>query len=608
MLRSISPLRHVVVAAGVLGTAALGAFGVVGAGDDGVLRSEHFDAKQVVVTPAGVDRPDGVRIREVVDIDFGSSERRGYQRIVPNDFGAPVDVTASSPDADATLDVLPIGRDTRLRIGDPAITFTGQRRYVLEYTLPDAQLASGRLALDVIGTDEALRTDRFEVDLVGFELSDPSCDVGTAGQFGGCTLERVSDGRYRAVVEPLEAREGISVFADVDAVVDTAVPEPPALPDRVRTGFRPLGLLQLGIGALIALAIHRWFRRSGSNVVFGAGGAADAAHGELASPLGVPREGDPVADVPTHRVPDDRLAELATIEFSPPRGVEPWQGYVLLRERVDDDSVSAWFSEMIGREAIVVTGEGSDLVLRPGQATARLSAVDRSHLAQLFERGPAVELGTYDPAFTSVWSRIRAEQKRLVDSAGWWDSPLSGSSGSSSVVRVVVYALVALFVLATTATSAAVAISVFGAFGHWLGAVALTVVVTIALAVTAYWTMLASRTATGSALALRTESFRRFLEASEARHVEWAWEHGLVREYSAWAVALGEATAWSAAIESSDIAHPERFTAPLLVHSYGSSFRSARTPPSSSGSGGGGGGFSGGGVGGGGGGGSSGSW
>ncbi len=64
----------------------------------------------------------------------------------------------------------------------------------------------------------------------------------------------------------------------------------------------------------------------------------------------------------------------------------------------------------------------------------------------------------------------------------------------------------------------------------------------------AYGSMLPSRTATGSALALRTESFRRFLASSEGRHVDWAWEHGVLREYSAWAVALGAAEAWSRAI------------------------------------------------------------
>ena len=72
-------------------------------------------------------------------------------------------------------------------------------------------------------------------------------------------------------------------------------------------------------------------------------GAADAAFGDLPTP----RNGDPIADVATYRVPDSRLADLATIEFVPPRGIEPWQAAALLTERVDDDTVSAWFSEMI---------------------------------------------------------------------------------------------------------------------------------------------------------------------------------------------------------------------------------------------------------------------
>jgi uncharacterized membrane protein YgcG len=132
-----------------------------------------------------------------------------------------------------------------------------------------------------------------------------------------------------------------------------------------------------------------------------------------------------------------------------------------------------------------------------------------------------------------------------------------------------------------------------------------TVLIIAILSALMYQSMLASRTATGSALTLRTESFRRFLEASEGRHVEWAWEQGLLREYSAWAVALGAAEAWSDAIESSNIDQPQRFTAPMLIYANASAFHSSHTAPSSSG---GGGGFSGGGVGGGGGGGSSGSW
>ena len=80
----------------------------------------------------------------------------------------------------------------------------------------------------------------------------------------------------------------------------------------------------------------------------------------------------------------------------------------------------------------------------------------------------------------------------------------------------------------------------------------------------------------------------------------------MLRDYSAWAVALGAADAWSSAIKASEV--PERNSylfGPLVLHTNLSAFSSTTTAPSSSGSGGGG--FSGG-VGGGGGGGSSGSW
>jgi uncharacterized membrane protein len=106
---------------------------------------------------------------------------------------------------------------------------------------------------------------------------------------------------------------------------------------------------------------------------------------------------------------------------------------------------------------------------------------------------------------------------------------------------------------------------------------------------------------------LRTESFRRFLHASEAQHVEWAWKHDLIREYSGWAVALGEADAWQHALENANIPEPVRVSAmPAILAVTSPSITSSHVAPSKGGSGGGGGG--GGGVGGGGGGGSSGSW
>jgi len=154
--------------------------------------------------------------------------------------------------------------------------------------------------------------------------------------------------------------------------------------------------------------------------------------------------------------------------------------------------------------------------------------------------------------------------------------------------------------------------ALLGLFDNTALAVAFGAVVPAIFAYFLYRQLLRVRSATGSALALRSESFRRFLEASEGQHVDWAWKQGLLREYSAWAVALGAAGAWSKALNRSHVppAEAASLSHPMLIYSMGSSISSSHTAPSSSGSGSGssGGSFSGGSVGGGGGGGSSGSW
>jgi uncharacterized membrane protein YgcG len=373
------------------------------------------------------------------------------------------------------------------------------------------------------------------------------------------------------------------------------------------SGFRPLGwaVLLLGVAAAGGVfALSRWY---GSNVV-ASGGAADAAFGDLPAPT----PGDPVADVPTHRVPDSRLAELATVEFVPPRGLEPWQGAALLREEVDDGTVSAWFSEMIARGAIEIREEDDSLRLEPGSGTARLSAVDRGHLDRLFSSSSSIELGSYDSDFTDTWRRVTGEQRRFVRESGWWTRGAPGQSAidGMAALRALGIGLLVLVVFGGWV----LAFGLLGVLASPWVALVLGTVVPASVAFFVYRRLLPSRSATGSALALRTESFRRFLAASEGRHVDWAWERDLLREYSAWAVALGAAEAWRRAVESSNVPHPEvALSGPLLVYVAAPAFLSSHTPPSSSGSGGfGGGGFGGGGfgggVGGGGGGGSSGSW
>jgi uncharacterized membrane protein len=103
------------------------------------------------------------------------------------------------------------------------------------------------------------------------------------------------------------------------------------------------------------------------------------------------------------------------------------------------------------------------------------------------------------------------------------------------------------------------------------------------------------------------ESFRRFLHSSEGYHAEEAAKRGVLREYTAWAVAVGEVDHWRRAMAAAVNVPPDPMAmtyatmTPLLL----SSTHSAATAPSSSG---GGGSFGGGSVGGGAGGGGGGSW
>ena len=605
-LGKLSAWRHAAVGAAVVVCSGLALFGVIGEEK----RDERFEDKQVTVTPVG---DDGLRIREVIDQDFGTSDRHGYQRIIPNDFGVPTDVSATSPDAPADVSVERVPEGTRIRLGDPDTTVTGQHRYVLSYTLPDARLTSGELALDVIGTEERLSTGTFEVVVTGLQLEDPLCNVGSFGATGGCTLE-AEDGVYRAVISPLEPGQGITIGGTIVGRTDpVSVPEPP-LPARRGDNRAPLALAILAIGSAAGAAVYVIARWRGRNEVF-AGGAADAAFGSAGAADGtLPPPGTPVvpaAPRAVRYVADQEMDELATTEFAPPTGIEPWQGTVLLRERIDDESIGAWFSGLAARDVITLTRDESDSVtLGVGDKFDTAPPQDREVLTSLFHGRNVVGLGKYDKRFATAWRKVRAEQEDAIAGSGWWKrhSPHSSSRMNTPWPFFVVAAVWFFIVFGSAGTA------FFGWVSSPAGAILFGLVVPALAAVAVYRTLLPVRSATGSAFALRAESFRRFLKASEGRHVEWAWKHGVLREYSAWAVALGAADAWERAMRASSVSPAELSTGPLLIYSMGPSWSSTYTaPPSSGGSGFGGGGFSGGGfsggsVGGGGGGGSSGSW
>ena len=544
VLNPVKSWRHFAVGSSLVIAPGLVALGLLGGG----IHEERDEAKQIVVAPDGNG---GIRITEIADADFGTTERHGYQRIIPNDFGEPTDIVVRAPHASDKVYVNPDSYQTTIRIGDPNITYTGQHRYELAFTLPNARIDTGQLALDLYDGQTDYSTGRLEIVVTGFELTDPLCNTGDYGDVGGCELVREGD-VYRAVIEPLPPHQYVTIGGTITAFPEPATVAAPPLPTRREDHSTEWAL---GLGALGALAAGGGFvtaQRLGRNQVAGSN-AADAAY----------------AAGSAHLVSDAALDDMATTEFEAPRGIRPWQGNMLLTEKVGFATVSAWFSDLIAQEYLTLSGS-SPQMLSAGPNAEKAPPALYDDIKKLFDVKGELQMGKYQPKLASLWSRVLKDQTKEAASSGWWTKFPPGTRARYPK-------------LLTGVVVIAIAVLLISVMQHWLrawpAAIAAAIAIPAMLAGKVYRPLLPVRSAEGSALALRAESFRRFLQASEGKHVDWAWKNGLLREYSAWAVALGAADAWGRAIANSTVPPPEAAlqSMPILVHTNSTDWSRSHT-------------------------------
>jgi hypothetical protein len=527
-------------------------------------------------------------ISETIEYDFGNAlGKHGIYRDVPGlDPGS--DITVRSPDAPDDLAVFAAPPDstsypaTRLRIGDPDETVAGTKTYEISYSLDDLA-PNGNLAWDAVGTGWTVPIDAAEVEVVApWSMTDVRCVKGTTGSTDACEVTQPEPGHLVAQIGKLDAGEGATVFANAAQPL-TAAPQfagPIESPnDRPGTGILLPGLVAGGAALLAAAPASRLVRRRGRERV-GVGGAADAAFGS--------RAGEQLID-------SEKLAQLATIEFAPPEELTPAQGGIVLREAVEPQHKVAWLIQQAIDGAIdLEEGEPRHVHLR---RTGFGDPESAPLLDGIFGGRGEIELGSYDSVFARGWSQVGASLDEWAASSGLWDP-----AGDRRKVWVRVLGILAFLAGGGIALLGGLLAAKYG--WGWLivaGAGGLLAGAGLAGALRAW--ELKVRTPRGAALYLRVESFRRFLAQSEAYHAEQAAARGVLREYTAWAVAVGELDRWSRAVNSATNI-PDRsalsyvYFAPLIY----SGTSSASTAPSSSGGGGGGG------VGGGGGGGGGGSW
>jgi hypothetical protein len=542
---------------------------------------------------AALHQDGSAAVTEVVDWNFGNAQaKHGIFRDVP-DLSPSARIEVTSPDAPADLAVLSTPVDspsypgTRLRIGDPNQTVSGRRRYVINYDL-DTLLQQGALGWDAVGTGWPVVIEKAAINVVApWEFTDVRCVEGTGGSTKPCTATQVEPGHLVVTTGSIDPGNGVTIYANRGAPL-AAAPALDVPTGRGEADDSPGIAVPAAIGGAVALlgAAPASFliRRRGRERV-GVGGAADAAW----------------ADGGSDRLIDSaKLAELATIEFAPPSELTPSEGGIVLAEDVRPEHKVAWLMNEAVAGSIDVDDSSSSVTLR------RRDFGDPSAapvLNAMFGDRDEISLGRYDKEFASGWSRLGTDLEQWADTSGLWD-PAGDRRRTAVRILGIVGAIVGLAVAVISAALGATRGS------GWLVGVAIGALVGgagLAAAVRAW--ELRVRTPKGSGLWLRVESFRRFLASSEAYHVEQAAARGVLREYTAWAVAVGEVDRWRRAMEAAtNIPQANIGSALALAYvasSLSSATASASTAPSSSG--GGGGGFSGG-VGGGGGGGGGGSW
>ncbi len=536
-----------------------------------------------------------LNITEVIDFDFGFTARHGIDRDVPGlDLAAPVEV--DSPTAPDSFRLIDQGRTTRIRVGDPNVTITGRHRYTIRYPLTTVT-APEPLFWNAIGSEWDVSITGAEIHLVlPYRAAEVTCSRGRTGSTGGCTATEVEPGHV--VVRPgkLGANEGVTVGVTPGPALASPPSLPPAPTGPVSDpgwGIALPALVAVLTAMAAAVGTTIWVRREGREMVW-AGGAVNAALG--------PRDS---LGAPIRRMDVKELAKLATIQFHSPKDLDATHGAIVYTEATPDRLLAAWLIEAATRGEVEITKTGDELKLIRGKAATdpEVEAI----LDTMFRSRHEIDLTSYDADFRKGWLKLRSRLKAWQRESGLWNPR---GRAFQTTVRVV-GALIGAAGLAGTA--------LFAALGNRTGAIWLPLLILAAAAGAAGLTALIEswelliRSPRGSAQWLQVESFRRFLHDSEATHVEQAAQMGLLREFTAWAVALNETDAWSRAVERAaaeqpgfgDVYASDLYLvslAPSLVRSAGT----ASTKPSSSG-GGGGGGF-GGSVGGGFGGGGGGSW
>ena len=547
-------------------------------------------------TTASVSK-DGVLINEIIDNDFGNGRNRGIWRDIP-DLSLDDIIDVSTPTANGTVTYLDERSESRLdlgclsegtaciRIGDPDILWRGLHRYELTYKLPLEDFTGyaicGR-AEDSFCWNAVPERWAYEITTVRAQINNadwlekPQCRVGNKTSEDGakCAVEQTAD---TIVVISLDhppktpliisakykrSRQPANTFSD------KFILEPPPLPtpDQAKFDWKYISYIPLIIGFLFLGIFLSTFhvRRKGRDVVK-VGGAVEAAFADS-------------NETDSKQLSLREMEEMVTLSVVPPEGIEPHEASILLYEKVTNSSLQSWFLQQSINGHISIEGKKGEKLqylsdIEPkntgpygtvlsdvfGQnahetkqkvnlekdlptpivARRKVRGTERGIKAWLPSRGIDVvyEDKSDRSGFIRGWRDLSSSFQEWFETSDYWlhNSIEAGKRRWIPITISIVFGLLACVALSGPSAGGPTAACIY------------VLITGVSLPfITHRWELLV-RSPKGSGLWLQIEGFRRFLQNSEQRHVEEASKNGVLRQYTAWAVALGEIEHWKKAI------------------------------------------------------------
>lgn len=557
-------------------------------------------------------RPDdSIRVTEVIEYDFGSSQHHGIFRDVPTRetyddrydrvFPLHVESVSATGGASAQFDVSnEPGGITRIKIGDPDATTSGVHTYTIVYTVDAAMNGFAdhdELYWNAIGDQWDVPVEHATTTVnAPAGILDAVCYAGPVRATTSCDKQKVmgETARFtRSGLFPFEA------FTVVVALPKGSVAEPhPQLVEPWSFGrafSRTAVTLGLTVGLLVLLLAGCvwlfWTRGRDRRFV---GSPVDQTLG------------NPTGD--SQAVP---LFErgVAPVEFAPPEDLRPGQVGTVVDEQANTLDVTATIIDLAVRGYLTIEeipkegwfGKPDWTLHRTDKADGDLLTYERTLLNGLFKDGNDPALSSLKRTFSERLAKVEDELYADAVKRGWFVKRPDKvrESWHARGALLFVAGLVLTFVLARWTT--------FGLAGVPV------VLAGLLLTVGARW--MPSKTAKGTAIARRVGGFRTVIETAETHMSRWAEEQNVFTRYLPYAIVFGCTERWAKAFEGLQLMPPDttwyRSTRPFIYADFGRTLDDfsvttggtiASTPASSGSSGFSGGGFSGGGGGGGGGG------